>query len=318
MHMSRTVVMAILAAALGLQACSGTPSAASRVPGNILIDDKDVYPESVTSTESGAVINGSIKGIVFRALPEETVARAWIRPTPENGLGAVFGVLADDKSKTLWLCSVPAPFGPPKEGENSSVMAFDLDSGAQQGRYRFPAPRGTCNDVTVAPDGALFVADTPNGRILKLTPKGTELSVWGSDEKLKGIDGLAFSGDGTLYVNIVTRGALIRVARNADGSMGSLTELALSQPLGGPDGMRLIEGNRFLLAEGTAGRIDEVTIEGDRATIRVLREGLNSSPGVTRVGDTAYATEGKIGYLFDPKLKGQDPGPFTIHAIPIR
>ena len=71
------------------------------------------------------------------------------------------------------------------------------------------------------------------------------------------------------------------------------------------DGFRLIEGSRFLLAEGTSGRIDEVTIAGDRATIRVLREGLNSSPGVTLVGDTAYASEGKIGYLIDPKLKGE-------------
>jgi hypothetical protein len=313
--MSRTVVMAIFAAVLGLQACSGTPPAPAR---DILIDGKDVYPESVTSTAAGAVINGSIAGIVYRTPPGGTVAKPWIRPTPENGLGAVFGVLADDKSKTLWLCSVPAPFGPPKEGENSSVIAFDLESGEPRGAYRFPAPRGTCNDIAVAPDGSLYVADTPLGRILKLAPGGKELIVWGSHETLKGIDGLVFSGDGTLYVNIVTRGALIRIDRNTDGSMGPLTELTLSEKLGGPDGFRLIEGNRFLLAEGTAGRIDEVTIEGDRATIRVLRTGLNASPGVTRVGNTAYATEGKIGYLFDPKLKGQDPGPFTIYAIPIR
>jgi hypothetical protein len=49
----------------------------------------------------------------------------------------------------------------------------------------------------------------------------------------------------------------------------------------------------------------------------VLREGLNSSPGVTPVGGTAYAIEGKIRYLIDPKLKGQDPGPFVIRAIPL-
>ena len=34
--------------------------------------------------------------------------------------------------------------------------------------------------------------------------------------------------------------------------------------------------------------------------------------------DTAYAIEGKIGYLVDPKLKGQDPGPFRIIAIPLK
>jgi hypothetical protein len=310
MHMSRAVVMTLLAAVLGAQAACAAQ--------DILIDGKDVYPESVTSTANGAVINGSIGGVVYRTPPGGTLAKPWIRPSPENGLQAVFGVLADDQTKTLWLCSVPAPFAPPKEGENSALMAFDLGSGARKAAYPFPAPRSVCNDMTVARDGTVFVADTSNGRILKLAPGANALTVFGSDEKLRGIDGLAFSGDGTLYVNIVTRGALIRVARNPDGSMGSLKELTLSQPIGGPDGFRLIEGNRFLLAEGAAGRIDEVTIDGDRATIRVLREGLNASPGVTRVGNTAYATEGKIGYLVDPKLKGQDPGPFTIYAIPIR
>ena len=141
---------------------------------------------------------------------------------------------------------------------------------------------------------------------------------WGEHESLKGIDGIAFSGDGTLYVNIVTRGALLRVGMQADGSMGVLTELKVSEALGGPDGMRLIEGNRFLLAEGMAGRIDEVTIDGDNARVRVLKSGLNSSPGVTRVGDVAYAIEGKIGYLIDPKLKGQEPGAFKALAIPIK
>ena len=32
---------------------------------------------------------------------------------------------------------------------------------------------------------------------------------------------------------------------------------------------------------------------------------------------TAYALEGKIGYLIDPKLKGQDPGVFSAHAVPL-
>ena len=49
----------------------------------------------------------------------------------------------------------------------------------------------------------------------------------------------------------------------------------------------------------------------------MLKDGLVSPPGVTRVGDTAYAIEGKITYLIDPKLKGQEPGPFIVHAIPL-
>jgi hypothetical protein len=109
----------------------------------------------------------------------------------------------------------------------------------------------------------------------------------------------------------------MRVDRGPDGTMTGLTELQLSQPVSGPDGFRLIKGNRFLLAEGNSGRIDVVTITGDKAEITVLKEGLISPPAVTLVGHTAYGLEGKVNYLRDPKLKGQSPGAFKAYAIPL-
>jgi hypothetical protein len=197
------------------------------------------------------------------------------------------------------------------------LIALDLKSGAKKSVHVFPAPGGVCNDIAVARDGTVYATDTSNGRLLRLPRNGQELQVVGADPRLNGIDGLAFAEDGTLYVNSVTRNSMVRVELLRDGGMGTLTELALSQPVAGPDGLRPIANNRFLQAEGTSGRITEVTIEGDTAHIRTLRDGLTSSPGVTLVGTTAYAIEGKIGYLIDPKLKGKDPGPFKILAIPL-
>ena len=101
------------------------------------------------------------------------------------------------------------------------------------------------------------------------------------------------------------------------GAPAVLTKLEVDMPMAGPDGLRSIGGNRFLQAEGTAGRITLLTISGDKVTTVVLKEGLQSSPGVTLVGNTAYAVEGKINYLFDAKLRGQDPGPFKAIAIPL-
>ena len=305
----------ILAAALAATATITSMGAASAAPrGDIRIDDTHVYPESLSSTADGTVYVGSIKGVVFRAKPGQAMAEAWARP---EGVLSILGVLADPKNGTLWICSTPNNFRNPPIAGTSALMALDLKSGKQKGVYPFPAPASACNDITVAKDGTAYATDTPNGRIFTLKRGAKDLELFAQDDRLKGIDGAAFSGDGTLYANIVTKGQMVRIDRDKDGKFAGVTQLQLSQPAAGPDGLRLISGHRFLQAEGNSGKITEVTIDGDKATITVLKDGLLSPPGVTAVGKTAYAIEGKITYLIDPKLKGQEPGQFIVHAIPI-
>ena len=306
----------LLVALLSFTFCAVINAATKPLP-DVVIDDTNVYPESMSASRDGTLYIGSMKGIIFRAPPGSPKAEPWVRPTPENGLLSLLGVLADDRSGTLWICSSPTPLRNPPAVGTAALVAFDLKTGSQKGSYPFPAPASVCNDITLSLDGTAYVSDTPNGRILRLARGGKSLEIFAQDERLKGIDGLVLSGDGVLYVNIVTRGLLLRVDRKPDGSVAEITQLTTSAPLGAPDGFRLIRKRTFLLAEGSAGRIDEVTIEGDHADVRVLREGLISPPAVTLVGQTAYGLEGKIGYLIDPKLKGQDPGQFIAHAIPL-
>jgi len=287
--------------------------------GDIRIDGKGVHPESLTSTADGTLFTGSLTGTIYRAGPRDTVATAFIKPDAENGLRAVFGVLADEKAGRLWVCSVANPFGPRTAGPAapSEVAAFDLRSGALVGRWAFPAPGGTCNDIAIAADGAAYATDTPGGRILKLAPGGKALEVIASHQSLRGIDGIAFAADGTMYINNVQRHELWRVKPTADPAAPELTLLKASQPMQGPDGLRLIRGNRFVQGESGGGRVTLVTINGDDATIDVLREGLTGVPGVTLIGDAVYTAEGKIDYLIKPELRGQDPGEFRAIAIPL-
>jgi sugar lactone lactonase YvrE len=308
----RTIFAAVLAATSLAGMATTAASAAPR--GDIRIDDTHVYPESLSSTADGTVYVGSIKGIVFRAKPGQAMAESWSQP---EGVLSILGVLADPAHGTLWICSTPNNFRNPPVAGTSALMALDLKSGKQKGVYPFPAPASACNDITIAKDGAAYASDTPNGRIFTLKRGAKELELFAQDDRLKGIDGIVFSGDGTLYANIVTKGQMVRIDRDKDGKFSGVTQLQLSQPVAGPDGLRLISGHRFLQAEGNSGKITEVTIEGDKATIKVLKDGLMSPPGVTAVGKTAYAIEGKITYLIDPKLKGQEPGQFLVHAIPL-
>jgi sugar lactone lactonase YvrE len=282
---------------------------------DVLIDDVHVYPESLSADRSGRLYIGSSKGIIFRTAPNGDIAEPWIRPNAENGLMTVLGVLVDERSRTLWSCTAPPFGGAPSPGAVSALLAFDLATGKLKARYPLPPPASACNDITIAKDGTAFIADTANGRIFTLAPRAKALALYAQDAKLSGVDGIAFSGDGKLYVNNVRANTMLRIDRKPDGSFAGLTTLTLSQPVKGPDGLRLLGGNRFLQAEGTSGKVTLVTIEGDTAEITDLRTGLDSSPGVTPARGRAYAVEGKIQYLVVPALKGKEPGAFLARAI---
>lgn len=292
-------------------------SLAQTALSDIQIMDSGVFPESITSTAAGAVIAGSTKGIVYRAEPGTSQAHPWIRFDDNNGILSILGVLADDRSNTLWLCSAPNFFGPERSTGTTSLKSFTLDKGEFKTSHDFPQPGGTCNDITVAADGSAYASDTGNGRIFRLEPGAAALELVGSDPALVGIDGLAFSADGTLYVNNVRTQKLYRVILKDDGTLSKLVELKVSHQLGGPDGMRLIDGSRFVQAESSIGRLSIVDIDGDTATMNVLRDDLESSPGATVVGNTVYVAKTNIKYLLDPALKGQEPPPAMLYAVPL-
>jgi hypothetical protein len=313
----RKLIAPFVAAALTVMAPTHAASAPAGPLPDIVMDGTNLYPESMSSAPDGSVYIGSMKGIVFRARPGSNRATAWIKPTARNGILTLLGVLVDAPSHTLWLCSSPGALRSPPVTGTASLMAFDLRTGRQRGNYPFPAPASVCNDISVAPNGDVYASDTPNGRILRLAKGAKSLTVFAADASLKGIDGVVFGSNGVLYVNNVSRNQLLIVDIRADGTAGPITPLVLSQAVAGPDGFRAIGANRFLLAEGNSGRIDLVTISGVHADIHVLREGLQSPPAVTLVGNTVYALEGKILYLISPALKGKDPGPFKAYAVPL-
>ena len=303
-----------LAVAL-LAGCATTPETSA--PADIRINGSRVHPESITSDAAGNIYTGSVSGAIYRAAAGSETAEPWIVPSAANGLTSLFGVLADNERGLLWVCNNPPFGGPPRPGARPSLRAFDLATGALSGVYDFPGEGpAICNDIAVGGDGTTFATDTSGGRIFALAPRGNELTQFAADPGLVGIDGIAFSANGTMYINNVRANTMQRVNRDGFAYAG-VTTLSLSEPVSGPDGLRHVSGNRFLQAEGTAGRVTYVDIEGDAARITPVKTGLESSPAVTRVGNVGYAIEGKINYLVDPNLRGQDPGAFTIRAFPL-
>jgi sugar lactone lactonase YvrE len=274
-----------------------------------------IFPESITSTADGTLIVGSLgHGNVLRIAPGKTTADEWIKPGA-GGLNGVLGVYADEKGKTLWVCSNNLE----NKGEATAVMAFDLKSGAPKGTYKLPGEGPLCNDIAVGSDGTAYIADTRLATVLMLKRGAKALEVAAKDPLLAGADGLAFGDKTTLYVNSVTANKLLRVDLGPDGKSKKVTELKLSRPLDRPDGMRAIGSHRMLLAENS-GKMDIVTFEGpdkQNAVIKTIKEGLESTPGVTATRGMAWLIEGKLNYRNDAALKDKDPGTFKMVAVPL-
>ena len=296
----------------GAAACATVPLPGP--PANVTINGSRVYPESLTSDAAGNLYNGSNNGTIYRALAGSTTAEPWIVPDAHNGLRSLFGVYADDPHGLLWACDNPNLFK--RETGTSTLRAFDLKTGQLSATYDFPADGpAACNDIAIARDGTLWATETTGGRIFVLRPRANEIELFAKSAELVGIDGIAIAGDGAVYINNVRKQLFQRVERKADGSFDKLTTLVTSVPLNGPDGLRALGGNRFIQGEGPGGRVALVDVKGDTATITPIATGLDGPVGVTVVGHAAYALEGKIGYLIDPKLKDQSPDPFVIHAF---
>jgi len=254
--------------------------------------DTAVAPENLTSSKDGTVYFGSTaKGTIYRAAPGAARAEPWILASA-TGLTNVLGVLADDKTNTLWVCQNPprSSGGAPSVGQ-AALRSFDLKSGAAKGTYPLPPNPGICNDIALSADGAAYVSESFRGRIHRLRPGATALEVWVTDQQLDVIDGLSFLADGALYANNFTSGKLYRISVNADGSAGAVVPLETSLPFVHPDGLRSAGPRTLIQAEGQ-GRFTELTINGNRAEVRVVRDSLPRVTGVTIVGDNVLALVG--------------------------
>jgi sugar lactone lactonase YvrE len=289
-----------------LAAAAAAPLAHAAAPAVISIPGEKVFPESLTSTKDGTVIIGSVGArTIFRAKPGSGAAEAWIQPGTD-GMGAIFGVLADDKSNTLWACS-GSPGGPPGSPPPapSALYAFDLKSGAPKGKYPLPTAGGFCNDIAIGSDGAAYATDTMNMEVVRLKKGGTALEVWAGNGAFgpKGgvLDGIAVLGN-NVVVNTLLTSKLFSVPVGKDGSAGTVVELKLDRAVERPDGMRAFGANALLVAEGGGGgRLSKVTVDGGSGKTTTVKEGFPDGPvAVTVVDKTAYVLEGQLMAMMGP------------------
>jgi hypothetical protein len=69
------------------------------------------------------------------------------------------------------------------------------------------------------------------------------------------------------------------------------------------------------VAEAGAGRLAEITVNGAKAEVKVLKEGLSGPVAVTLTGGMAYVAEGQLSLLND---RSKEPAPFRVVGVPYK
>jgi hypothetical protein len=256
----------------------------------VLIADAKSQPESLTMAPGGVLIVGSASSpFVYKVRPGSSTAEKFIDASAEGSGTFFFGMLADAASNTLWTCQLtPVPNTSPVQ-RHTALRSFDLATGAPKIRWNLPGDNNVCNDFTIGPDKALYITDTIPGRIFRLPAGASAAELYLDHATLRGVDGITFL-DGTLYVNNVIFNKLYRIPVDAAGKAGTPVDIWMDQPIKGPDGMRAANG-KLIVAENGSGKISALTVNGDKASVTLIKDGLNTPTGVEPVGDTIWIAE---------------------------
>ncbi len=273
------------AAACALIALSTTAA----LSAEILIADPKSQPESLAVAPNGDVIVGSASTpFVYKIKKGSGTAEKFIDASAEGPGTFFFGQLVD--GSTLWTCQLTPVAGVTPVQRKTYLRGFDVATGKDKLRWELPGANTTCNDFTVGPDKALYISDTANAKIYRLAPGAKSAELYLDHRNLTGIDGLTFL-NGTLYFNSVFFNNLYRVPVGADGKPGAPVQIWMDAPVKGIDGMRAANGKLYV-AENGSGKIHSLTLlDGDRAHVTVLKEGLQQPTGVEPAGDVLWIAE---------------------------
>jgi DNA-binding beta-propeller fold protein YncE len=256
----------------------------------IQIGDSNSQPESLTVAPGGVLIVGSSSTpFVYKVRSGSTTAEKFVDASSEGSATYFLGMLADASNNMLWTCQLTRVPGATPGQRHSALRGFDLESGAPKLRWNLPGDNNTCNDFAIGPDKALYITDTANSRIYRLPAGASAAELFLEHRALYGIDGITFL-NGTLYVTNVFSNNLYRIPIDATGKAGQPVDIWMDQPIKGPDGMRAANG-KLIVAENASGKISVITVNGDKASVTVIKEGLNSPTAVEPAGDTIWIAE---------------------------
>jgi hypothetical protein len=113
-------------------------------------------------------------------------------------------------------------------------------------------------------------------------------------------------------------GQLFRIEIKSDGTAGAVTMIKTSQPLKGPDGLKVIDASTLWAAQGAGDGMDIITLAGDTAQVRSISAGLDGVATFAYYKGSAWVVENQGNHFWDPTNAGAEATkPFLIVEVPV-
>ncbi|MET0667099.1 MAG: hypothetical protein ABWZ01_01140 [Methyloceanibacter sp.] len=251
--------------ALIVPAIASTPAAAEP---KLLWETKGLAnPESVVrdpltgalyvSNVNGAVMQKDGNGFISKLTPDGKISvREWFK-----GLNGPAGLALHDR--TLYV------------GDIDELVEINVASGEIVKRY--PAKNALfLNDVVTAPDGTVYVSDTPTNTIWRL--KDGVFEPWLTSDELHGPNGLLVQGDKLIVAAFGTLASEGQKEEKA-GMLSvniedkKITKFGDGTPIGNLDGLESLIPGVYLVSDWNAGALYRIDSKGKATVLIDLNQG---------------------------------------------
>ena len=234
--------------------------------------------------------------------------------------GSLSGLAIDGPRRRLWMASAVFEQTPNPETAFRGLIALDLDTGRVVRRVAAPGD-ATPSDITIGPDGTVYVSDPLSGAVYRASLAADRLDILVPPGRLRSPQGLAVTADAfRLYVADYNYGIAI-----VDLATRGMHRLAAERPmmLSGIDGLLRVDSDLVGVQNGTNPR-RIVRIRLDRGGNRAIGlEVIERSHRDWGEPTLALVKDGDLLYVADAQWErfgagGQVNGAEPLHPTPIR